>query len=118
MSAAIREPGDVVLAVHRRLFDEDSARYVVGRVEACADGVGRVIGHTWVHDQYGESVLVKEGLRRKLLSVASGTLIVYQLARDVSLAHTETVREPDGSLWLTDHRTLHLDLSERPKRRA
>ncbi|MHC5209245.1 MAG: hypothetical protein ACYTG2_00830 [Planctomycetota bacterium] len=118
MVVTLLEPGDVVLAVHRRLFDEDPPRFFLGRVEAYTDGVARVAGQTWVFDEYAEKVLVKEGQRKKLLALASGTLIVYQLDREISLEQTEIVYEPDGSIWLTDHHTLRVDLSERPKRRA
>jgi hypothetical protein len=118
MVATLLEPGDVVLAVHRRLFDEDPPRFFLGRVEAYVDGMARVAGQTWVFDEYSEQVLVKEGQRKQLLALSSGMLIVYQLDRDVSLDRTEILYEPDGSIWLTDHRTLRVDLSERPKRRA
>lgn len=101
-----------VLVVHRRLFSEDQGRFFVGVVDGYENGVAKVTGRTWSQDQYG-SFVKKDDLRTKIISLASGTLIVYQLPNSTSLASVQLRTDPEDRVILTDGKDLAMDLTER-----
>jgi len=112
----ILEPGDKLLVVHRRLFEGDSVRFFVGEVEDYGDGIARIAGHTWTWDAYSKEILRKEGIRRKLIALGSGTFLVYQLDAGTGLEQVRFWCEPDGSIWVTDDAGLMMDISDRAHR--
>jgi hypothetical protein len=107
----ILEQGDSILVAHRRLYDRDEARFFIGRVDAYEAGVVKVTGHSYVRDSMGGRVLEKADKRTKILSLSSGTLIVYQLPDNVGLEALKFV-SADGQLVLTDGKGFTMNVTE------
>jgi hypothetical protein len=105
------EEGHKILVAHRRLFERDEPRFFLGRVDAYEAGIVKVTGHSYVREVVSGSV-VKEGeTRTKILSLASGTLIVYVLPEEVSLAAIQFTYE-EGQLSVSDGKEFTMNLSE------
>jgi hypothetical protein len=105
------EPGNKILVAHRRLFERDLVRFFLGRVDAYEEGVVKATGRTYVRDPMGGRMIEKADARTKLLSLSSGTLIVYQLPEAVELEGLKFIGS-DGLLALTDERGFAMDLTE------
>jgi hypothetical protein len=103
--------GDKLLVVHRRLFADDNPRFFVGVVSAYEGGVARTVGYSFMRDIATGKVARKKDPRTKIVSVASGTLLVYQLPTGVEVESVDIVAQGQD-LVLTDHRQFKLDLSE------
>jgi hypothetical protein len=103
--------GDIILVAHRRLFETDHARFFVGHVDAYEGGVVKVTGRSFVRDVLNGQVLGKAERRTKILSLSSGTLIIYQLPQGTSLDALKFEDAGDG-LSLTDGKTFTMNLSE------
>ena len=71
--------GDTVLVAHRRLVRGDAPHFFVGRGDACQAGVVKATGHSYVRDPVTGRMVEKTDRRTTVLTVASGTLLVYQL---------------------------------------
>lgn len=108
---SLLEPGTRVLVVHRRLFERDDNRLFVGEVEATDGGVFRTTGYTFVRDTLGGTIRKKADPRTKLLSLTSGTLIVYVLPPALDLGRVE-IRCEETEVWLTDGGDFSMNLSE------
>lgn len=104
--------GDKVLVAHRRLFADDHIRFFAGEVVEYENGMARVTGRTWLNDRYKGTFQNKADIRTTLISISSGTLIVYQLDRNVDVSELELKVEQDGSVVLTDDNNLSIDLTE------
>jgi len=103
--------GDSILVAHRRLFARDEARFFLGRVDAYEAGVVKVTGHSYVRDMFTGKMLEKAEPRTKLLSLSSGTLMVYLLPERVSLDDLHFVA--DGRrLSITDGKDFTMNLAE------
>jgi hypothetical protein len=109
------EQGDRVLVAHRRLYATDEARFFVGRVDGYDAGIVKVTGWSYVRDTWAGAIVGKEEIRTKLISVASGTSIIYQLPKHVEL---ESVRfeSTEHRLTLTDGGDFVMNLTELPDR--
>jgi len=107
--------GDKILVAQRRLFRGDQARFFVGRVDAYEAGVVKATGHTFVRDLITGNLLEKADGRTKILSLSSGTLIVYQLPEGIFLDSITFVVE-DGSLSLRDGQGFVMNLTEFSRR--
>jgi hypothetical protein len=103
--------GEKILVAHRRLFEKDEVRFFVGRVDAYEAGVVKSTGHTYVRDAAGGRVIEKAEERTKILSLASGTLLVYQLPDDVALEALKFVAA-EGRVTLTDGKEFMMNLAE------
>ena len=101
------EQGEKLLIVHRRLFEKDSGRFFVGDVQAYEDGIVKVKGYTFVRDMWTGAVNKKSDIRTKVVSLVSGTFIVYLLPETV---HLDLVKI-SGEV-LTDDRGFTMDVSE------
>ena len=75
---------DKLLVVHRRLYAEDNPRFFVGVVSGYEGGVARAVGYSFMRDIATGKVARKKDPRTKIVSVASGNLLVYQLPSDVT----------------------------------
>ena len=102
-----------VLVVHRRLFEKDQSRYFVGRVEGYEYGVAKISGRTWSRDQYGR-LMRKDDERTKIVSLSSGTLLVYQLPFDCDLEQITIEADAAGHIALSDGAKFAMDLTETP----
>lgn len=104
-------PNESIFVAHRRLFEKDTARFFVGRVDAYDAGIVRATGHTYVRDNMSGAMLEKAETRTKLFSVASGTLIFYVLPTNVNLSELRFV-DDDGRLSLLDGKGFSMNLSD------
>lgn len=103
--------GDKVLAVHRRLFEGDQSRYYLGEIVAYENGIAKVEGYSWTMEKMHCRIMRKSGLSTKLLALASGTLIVYQLPDGVDPATVEFSTQGSQILLVHGEDTI-LDLTE------
>lgn len=106
------EQGEKLLIVHRRLFEKDIPRFFVGEVLAYEQGIAKVKGHTFVKDLFSGSMKKKPDLRTKVVSIVSGTFIVYQLPVTARLDSMRFSLDQDGGLVLTDEGGFSMDVSE------
>jgi hypothetical protein len=106
--------GEKILVAHRRLFAKDAARFFIGRVEAYEAGIVRSTGHSFVREMMTGNMVEKAEPRTKLLSLASGTLIVYVLPEAVSLDDVRFVAE-HGRLAVEDGKGFKMNLAENPE---
>ena len=105
------EPHTKVLIAHRRLFPEDSERLFFGEVLAYEDGVVKVRGCTFLRDPYRGGLMRKDEVRTKLVSITSGTVLVYELDDSVRLDSLEA--ETNGMYTrVSDGADFEMDLSE------
>ena len=107
----ILENGSKVLVSHRRLFDGDQPRIFVGEVEGYEQGVVKVGGYTWGRDRALCRLTRKGDRRSKIFSIASGTLLVYELERELDV--DELTIESEGlQVWLMAGDRRVMDLSD------
>ena len=106
------ELGEKLLIVHRRLFEMDSPRFFVGEVQVYESGIAKIKGYTFVKDVFSGNMKKKPDLRTKVVSIVSGTLIVYQLPVNVLLDSVIFSLDQDGGLVLTDGGGYSMDMSE------
>ena len=107
------EPGEKVLIVHRRLFEEDSPRYFLGTVDAYEQGLVKVTGFSFIRNPVEAEPAKKGGQRTKICSLASGTLIVYELPGTIEFASLVFESDRDGSVFLCDGRHFRMDITEK-----
>lgn len=104
--------GTKLLVCHRRLFPEDHRRLFFGCVEMYCDGIAKVSGFTWKRDPT-QGFQKKPDRRTKLISIGSGTVIVYELPAEVDVEQI-TIEQPGGhTVIATDGGKFRMDLSER-----
>jgi len=104
--------GSKLMICHRRLFSEDQLRIYFGTVEMYADGIAKVSGFTWTRDPT-HGFQRKSDRRTKLISIASGSLIVYELDAGVDVEEIR-IEQPGGhTVVATDGSKFRMDLSER-----
>ncbi len=103
--------GDTIFVAHRRLFENDELRFFVGRVDAYEEGVIKVTGRSYVRDVIGGRMIEKADKRTKILSLSSGTLLVYQIPEAVTLDALKFVDE-EGRLSLADGKDFTMNLTE------
>ena len=108
----ILERGDKLLVAHRRLYEGDAARYFLGTVLDFHGEIAKVEGYSWAVETFSGTIVRKEGLRRKLIALASGTHIIYDLDRDVDMDSAEFQVNARGRVLLRDAGTFSLDLTE------
>ena len=105
--------GDKILVAHRRLFEKDESRYFIGRIDAYEAGIVKTTGHSYIRDIMSGGLIEKAEERTKILSVSSGTFLVYQLPDRVTLDALKFVVS-DGRLSLTDELEFTMNLAEFP----
>lgn len=107
----ILDEGDKVLIAYRRLFERDEPRYFLGRVDAYEAGVLKTTGRTYARDKATGRMIAKADVRTKVVSIASGTLIVYQLPDDLELARV-TFHSLEGHVTASDGAGFSMNLTE------
>lgn len=110
----ILNPGDTVLVAHRRIFEQDGARYFLGTVEEYESGIARVTGYTFVRESFVGRVFRKDDLRTKIVAILSGTLIVYRLPEHLAIDKLHFVYA-EGKLIVTDDAGFEMNLEERAR---
>jgi hypothetical protein len=109
----ILEPGNKVLVAHRRLFVEEAQRFFVAEVLEYDAGMAKLEGYSFVVDTVRGLVLRKQDSRVKVVSLQSGTLIVYQLPGDTVVDNTRFELH-EAALTLTDGANLTMNMTEAP----
>lgn len=104
--------GSKILVCHRRLFPEDHRRFFFGSVEEYSDGIVKASGFTWKRDPT-HGFQRKADRRIKLISIASGTVIVYELPREVDVEAIRIDQRGGHTVIATDGGKFQMDLSER-----
>lgn len=110
-SIMLFEPNAKVLVAHRRLFPEDSDRLFFGELLAYEDGIAKVRGRTFLPDPYRGGYQRKDEVRTKLVSVTSGSVLVYELPATLQL---ENLRVETQGIFtrIADGAGFFLDLTE------
>jgi hypothetical protein len=103
--------GDLIFVAHRRLFQSDQVRFFVGQVDEYEAGVVKATGRSYIRDAMVGQVLEKAEKRTKILSLSSGTLIIYQIPEGTRIDALKFVGT-EGSLALTDEKDFTMNLSE------
>ncbi len=106
--------GSKVVISHRRLFNEDQPRIFAGTVDGYEAGIVKVTGYTWVRD-VTEGFTRKVDQRTKIVAIASGTMIFYEIPRSVAIESLEIEQDGKRALVLTDGQDFRMDLSEHPR---
>ena len=104
--------GSKLFVSHRRLFAEDHPRFFFGTVQEYSDGIAKVSGFSWTRDP-GHGFQRKPDRRTKLISLGSGTLIVYQLPNEVDVEDIRVEHPTGHTVVATDGGKFRMDLSER-----
>jgi hypothetical protein len=103
--------GDTLLVAHRRLFEQDEVRFFLGEVVDYEIGVVKIKGHSFVRDTTSGVFVKKADEQVKVLSLSSGTLLVYQLPDGVRVDSLRfNVKEPTVSL--IDGKGFTMNLTE------
>ncbi len=105
--------GDKLLIAHRRIYDRDDVRFFVGGVEDYETGIVKIRGHSYVRDGMTGRMIEKSDERTKILSVSSGTLLIYQLPDTVDLDRLRFGIE-GNTLALTSGPEFTMNLTEHP----
>lgn len=105
--------GDKLLIAHRRLYEKDEVRFFIGHVDEYEAGIVKLTGHSYVRDLVSGSMIEKSDPRAKILSLASGTLLVYQLPDDLDVDKAE-FKILGTHLSLTDNEGFTMNLTEHP----
>ena len=103
--------GAKLLISHRRLFAEDHPRFFFGVVEACSESIAKVSGFTWTRDPT-HGFQRKSDRRSKLISLASGSLIAYEIPAEVEVEAIR-IEQTGHTVVATDGAKFRMDLSER-----
>jgi hypothetical protein len=109
----VLKQGDKILVAHRRLFEKDEVRFFIGQVDVYEGGVVKATGNSYVRDAMGGRVIEKPEERTKILSLSSGTLLVYQLPDALALDALKFVTM-EGRVSLTDGKGFTMNLTEHP----
>ena len=104
--------GTKLLVCHRRLFADDHPRFFAGVVEAYESGIAKITGFTWSRDP-ARGFQRRAEARTKLVAIASGTLMVYELPAEVNLEKLRIEQPNVHAVLLTDGVSFQMDLAER-----
>ena len=105
------KPGDKLLACHRRLFENDEPRYFNGEVLSSNDSVIKLRGCSHLRDLSTGHFKRKDEIRTKVISVTSGTHILYELPPDAPVESMQ-IRGIGGKVELRGHGEFRMDLTE------
>ena len=108
----ILQPGDKILVTHRRLFSDDAPRLFLGEVDHYEDGLILVTGHSWIRSPVLGEFHQKTDQRSKIVALGSGTVMVYQLPRDLNLAEIGIVTRDKHQSFLTDGKRFEMDITD------
>ncbi len=107
----ILHAGEKVHIIHRRLFQGEARRHMVGVVDAYENGMARIVGYVFTVDKSSFSYTKHDDKRTRIVAMSSGDLFVNVLPPEVDIdkvhyeQQSKTTRVTDGSGW-------HLELSE------
>ena len=107
----VLKPGDKVLIVHRRLFEKDSVRFLLGAVEEYDAGIAKVTGFTFTRDKMTAHVQKKDDARTRIVAIGSGTVLVYLLTGDPQIDKLRFV-QAGSKIELVDGSGFKMDVTE------
>jgi hypothetical protein len=106
--------GELMLIVHRKLFETDNTRYFIGEVEDYDAGLVRLQGYSWIKDPLQPSGFErKEDARSKIFSLTSGTVICYAVGHPGDPKKLAIYSDQDGNTYLAEEGRNLMDLSEK-----
>lgn len=103
---------DLVLVCYRRLFANDENRFFLGQVDGYENGIVKLTGHSFLHDGMTGKMTEKSSLATKIMSISSGSLIVYLLPDNVDI-NALRFEQQSMKLTLVDDSGFCLDLTEK-----
>lgn len=109
----IMTSGDRILIAHRRLFEKDQPRFFTGIVEHYENGIARVFGYSWIRDQLAGKIYKAADQRTKVISISSGTLLVYVLPSTLDAQALSIEQHANGDVTVTDGKDFTMDMTER-----
>src|SRR4051812_25725411 len=103
-STLFLQPGDKVLLAHRRMFPNDKSRFFVGTVDAFneSNGLLKVTGYSISLPVAASHFLKKTGTNSKIVSLTSGSMIVYQLPEAMDIESATMKFKEEGLCVLED----------------
>ena len=104
--------GTKLFVSHRRLFAEDHPRFFFGAVESYSEGIAKVSGFTWARDPT-HGFQRKSDRRTKFISLASGSMIVYEIPSEVDVEDVRIEQVSGHCVVATDGGKFRMDVSER-----
>lgn len=107
----ILEKGEKVHVIHRRNFEKEARRHFVGVIDAYEGGLARVTGYVFTVDRAKFAFIRRPELRTRIVSVASGNVLINVLPPHVDVAKVTYKQEKKG-VRITDGSDWYLDLSE------
>lgn len=84
----------------------------MGEVQDYEAGIAKVQGYSFVKDVFSGNFCKKPEFRTKILAIASGTFMVYQLPATVLVDSVRFTLDQDGGLALSDDGGFTMDASE------
>ena len=106
---------NTLLVCYRRLFQNDEIRFFLGVVDDYESGLVKLTGHSFLRDSITGQMTEKSGQTTKIMSLSSGSLIVYLLPDSVNLETLHFVQQK-MRLSLVDNSGFSLDLTEKSVR--
>jgi hypothetical protein len=101
------EPGEILLIITRRLFENDHLRQFVGRVKAVTESTVRLEGYPFFFDtNAGE--YIKKGRRVRIFALADSGNIIIVIPKDVNLDDISYKESKKGWETITDGNTFEL----------
>lgn len=103
-----------VHVMHRTFFEKAGNRTLVGRVEACEEGVARIRGHIYAMDQSKMKLVRQAESVTRFISLVNGEHVITPLPDAVKLENLGYVQDgkgltlADGSDWSIHLSTLTL----------
>jgi hypothetical protein len=107
----ILQRGEKIHVIHRRHFEQEAHRHFVGIVEEYDNGVARVVGHVFTVDKTRFAFVRRADARTRIISLASGELVVNVLPSTVDLDKV-VYKQEQNILRVTDGSDWHMDISE------
>lgn len=103
---------DNLLICYRRLFANDENRFFLGKVNAYENGLVKLTGHSFLRDGITGQMNEKSSETTKIMSLSSGSLIVYLLPDSVSIDTLHFVQQK-MKLTLVGENGFSMDLTEK-----
>lgn len=104
--------GEIVFIIARRLFEKDLRRHFVGEVVESTDTVVRVRGYAFVYDEFSNTFVRREEVRRRVFSLTDAGYIVNLLPADAVLEDIRYLADRDNQRFITDGKTFKMNVSE------
>ena len=108
------EEGTRLLICHRQLFHDDWPRLAVGIVTSRDGSLVRINGYSWTRDPETGEFTRKAAPRTEIISVAAGTLTVFELPATLDIESVHFDHRHSGRVLLRADGDFELDLSNRP----